>query len=96
MGSDFSVVSSNTISGTGHKLKHRKFHLNVRKKHSYCESVKVLEQGAGCGISFSRDIQKLPEQNPVQGEPALAQGLEVVDHQIISPFQPQSFCDFFF
>lgn len=101
MGSDFSVVPSNKISCNGHKLKHRKFHLNVKKKISTeieSESVKALEQGAGCRFSFSRDIQNLPGQNPVQpgvGEPALAQGLEVVDLQIISPFQFQPFYNFF-
>lgn len=58
----------------------------------------MLEQAAGRGFSFSRDIQNLPGQNPVQpavGEPALAQRLEVVDLQIISPFLSQPFCIFF-
>lgn len=87
-------MPSNKISGSGHKQKHRKFHVN----NLYCESVRALEQAAGCGFSFSRDIQNLPEQNPVQpavGEPALAQRLEVVDLQIISPFLSQPFCVFF-
>lgn len=94
MGSDFSVLPSNKLSHNGHKLKHRNFHLNV-EKHLYCENVRELEQAAGCRFSFPRDTQNLPGQNPMQpgvGEPTLAQGLEVIDLQIISPFQSQSFC----
>lgn len=34
----FSVVSSNRIRGTGYKLKHRRFHLKIRK-HSFTVSV---------------------------------------------------------
>ena len=41
----------------------------------------ALEQAAqgGCGVSFSRDIQDLPGQGPVQpavGDPAWAGGLD--------------------
>jgi len=31
MGPDFSVVPSDKMRGNGHKLKHGKFHLNMRK-----------------------------------------------------------------
>ena len=56
----------------------------------------ALEQAslAGCGFSFSGDIQDLPGQGPVPpalGDPALAGGLDWMTHR--GRFQPLPFCD---
>jgi len=50
-----SVLPSDRAGGDGHKLEHREFHLNMRKKNIYFEGYRALEQaslGDG-GVSFS-------------------------------------------
>jgi len=75
----FSVVPSNRTRDNGHKLKHKKFHLNMR--NNFFEGGRALAQAAQrcCGVSFSGGIQNPPGCGPVQpalGHPALAGGLD--------------------
>jgi len=70
----FSVVPGDRTKGNGHKLKHRKFRVNMRKNFF---PLRVTE--GGCGVSFSVDTQDPPVQGPVQpalGDPASAGGLD--------------------
>jgi len=67
------VIREGETRGNGHKLKHKKFHLN--KKNFFTD--RELEQAAqgGFEVSFSGDIETPLECSTVQpalSEPALA------------------------
>ncbi|KAK4810883.1 hypothetical protein QYF61_013291 [Mycteria americana] len=55
----FSVVPSGRTRGNGHKVKHRRFHLNIRKHFFTVEVTEHWAQVAqrGCGVSLLGDIQ---------------------------------------
>jgi len=88
----FSVVPSASRGGNGHKLKHRKLHMNMRKNFF---PVRVTEHWNRLPrVSFSGVIQTLPGQGPVQsalGGPASAGGWTKMIPR--GPFQPLPFCD---
>ena len=56
------VVSNDRTSGSGHKLKHKKFHLNMKKNFHAVRAAEPWEQAVqrACGVSFSGDIQDPP------------------------------------
>jgi len=77
----FPVVPSNRTRGNGHKLKQRKFQLNMRKNFFPLRVTEPWKQAAqgGCGVSFSGDIRDPPGRGPGQpatGGPALVGGLD--------------------
>ncbi|KAK4832687.1 hypothetical protein QYF61_025148 [Mycteria americana] len=65
-------VPSDRTRDSEHKLKNRKFHLNMRKYFFTVRVVQTLAQVAqrGCGVSIPGDIQNLTEHGP--GQAALA------------------------
>lgn len=64
-------MPSDKARGNGHKLKHRKFNLKIRKIFFYCKSGQTLGQVAqrSCGISRLRSNQNLSGYGP--GQPAV-------------------------
>jgi len=56
------VVPSNRSKESGHRLEHKKFHLNMRKNVFTFRVTEAMEKAAqrGCGVSFSGDIQIFP------------------------------------
>jgi len=75
-GPDSSVVPSDRTRGNGHKLKLRKFHLNMRKKSFTLRMTAHWNRlPRGFWVCFSGDMQNTPGRGPVQpavGDPALA------------------------
>jgi len=79
----------------GHRLKQRKFCLNMRKNFF---TLRMMEHWKGCpGRLWSLLLWRysdLPGRGPVQpavGAPALAGGWDQMTHR--GPFQPRPFCD---
>jgi len=62
-----SVMPSNRTRDNGHKLEHRKFHMNIGKNFINCEDYRALEQTAqrNCRGFLSGDIQNSPRCFPV-------------------------------
>lgn len=65
------MVSSNRTRGNGHRWKHRKFCLNIRKHFFYCDGERALAQVAcRCGrVSVRGKLKKLSGHD--LGQPAL-------------------------
>lgn len=80
IGTDPLVVSSER-KGSGHKLKYRKFHIDIWKNFSYSEDGQTLGKVAhrGGGLSTLGDTQNTTGQGskqPAGVDPALSRGLD--------------------
>lgn len=66
----FSVELSERTKSNGHKLKYKKFHLNIRKRlfHWYCTVEQILQRV--CGVSILGDTQNATGNGPEWHFPA--------------------------
>lgn len=82
------AVSSDRKKGSVHKVKHKKFHLKMRK--NFFEWNRALKQASqrGCGVSSSGDTRNLPGRVPAYSalaDPAASRGVELDDLQRFHP-----------
>jgi len=77
----FTGVSSDRTRGNRQRLKHKRFHLNVKETLFHCEDDRVQVAQQGCGVYTLGDIQKLSGYGPGQpafGDPTQAGELDQV------------------
>jgi len=55
----FLLVLNNRARGTGHKMEHRKFHMNMRTNSFTCEGDRALEPAAQAVESPSLEILQI-------------------------------------
>lgn len=88
----FSVLLSGRHKSSGHKLKHKKLHLNITK---HCEGDQALELVAyrDCGVSLLGNTHKMTGNGPgqlVSNYPAWPGRWDQIPSR--GPFLPQPFC----